>query len=87
MLELSHVTAQTLYLVLIVSSPVLVVSLLVGTIIGIFQAATQVHEHTVSFVPKLFAIALVLLVSGGWMSGQLVTFTAALWQSIPKLVH
>jgi flagellar biosynthetic protein FliQ len=65
---------------------VLAVSLMVGAVIGLLQAATQVQEHTVSFVPKLLAVALVLAISGGWMSGQVVHYTSGLWQSIPELV-
>jgi flagellar biosynthesis protein FliQ len=48
---------------------------------------TQVQEQTLSFVPKLAAVALVLAVSGAWMSGELVRFTTTLWEAIPTLVH
>ncbi len=85
-LELTRVTIDSLCLVLVVSAPVLAVSLLVGAVMGMLQAATQVQEHTVSFVPKLIAVALVLVVTGGWMSGQIVHYTSGLWQSIPELV-
>jgi flagellar biosynthetic protein FliQ len=85
--ELSRVTVESLYLALVVSAPVLGVSLVVGLVIGLLQAATQVQEHTVSFVPRLIAIAIVLAVSGGWMSGQVVSFTSGLWRSIPELVR
>lgn len=49
------------------TAPLLIVSIVVGLIIAIFQAATQIHEQTLTFVPKLFAIALVLLLLGSWM--------------------
>ena len=86
MSELTHTVVESLFLVLVVSAPVLGVSLLVGVVIGVIQTATQVQEQTVSFVPKLIAVALALVVSGGWMSGQVVHFTSALWKSIPELV-
>lgn len=85
--ELTRLTAETLYLVLLVSAPVLVVSLLVGLSVGLLQAVTQVQEQTLSFVPKLLGVGVALAVAGGWMGGQLVRFTDELWQSIPVLVN
>ncbi len=84
--ELTRLTAETLYLVLLVSAPVLVVSLAVGFTIGLVQAVTQVQEQTLSFVPKLLAVGVALAVGGPWMGGQLLRFTDALWQQIPILV-
>lgn len=85
--ELTRLTAETLYLVLLVSAPVLVVSLLVGLAIGVLQAATQVQEQALTFVPKLVAVGVTLAVGGGWMGGQLLRFTDGLWRSIPLLVQ
>ena len=84
--ELTRLTAETLYLVLLVSAPALAVSLLVGLAIGLLQAVTQVQEQTLSFVPKLVAVGLALAVGGGWMGAELLRFTDALWRSIPILV-
>lgn len=84
--ELTRLTAETLYLALLVSAPVLAVSLVVGLLVGLLQAVTQVQEQTLSFVPKLVAVALVLAVGGGWMGGELVRFTDTLWRAIPVLV-
>jgi len=83
--ELTRLTAETLYLVLLVSAPALLVSLAVGFGIGLLQAVTQVQEQTLSFVPKLVAVAIALVVGGGWIGGQLVRFTEGLWTSIPTL--
>lgn len=83
--ELSRLTAETLYLVLLISAPALVISLVVGFIIALFQAVTQVQEQTLSFVPKLVAVATALVAFGGWMGGQLVRFTTTLWTAIPTL--
>lgn len=83
--ELSRLTAEAIYLVLLVSAPALLVALGVGLIVALLQAVTQVQEQTLSFVPKLAAVALTLVVAGGWMGAHLVRFTAALWEAIPRL--
>lgn len=84
--ELSRLVAETLYLVLLVSAPALLVSLLVGFVVGLLQAVTQVQEQTLSFVPKLVAVAATLAAFGGFMGSELVRFTDALWRAIPTLV-
>jgi type III secretion HrpO family protein len=84
--ELTRLTAETLYLVLLVSGPPLLVALAVGLVVGLLQAVTQVQEQTLSFVPKLVAVATVLVVGGGWMGGQLLRFTDRLWRAIPELM-
>ena len=58
-----------------VAGPVLVVSIVVGLVIAIFQAATQIHEQTLTFVPKLLVIALMLLLMGSWIYTQIGGFT------------
>ena len=83
--ELTRLTAETLYLVLLVSAPALIVSLVVGFIVALLQAVTQVQEQTLSFVPKLVAVAAALVVAGGWMGGQLIRFTESLWTAIPEM--
>ena len=85
--ELVLLSAETLYLVLLVSAPALLASLVVGLGVGLLQAVTQVQEQTLSFVPKLVAVAAVLVLSGGWMSAELVRFTGELWSAIPTLVR
>jgi flagellar biosynthetic protein FliQ len=84
--ELTRLTAEALYLVLLVSAPTLVVALAVGLVLGLLQAVTQVQEQTLSFVPKLVAVALVLSATGTWMSREIVRFTDALWRAIPAWV-
>jgi len=84
--DLTRLTAETLYLVLLVSGPVLIVSLAVGLTVGLLQAVTQVQEQTLSFVPKLVGVGITLAVAGGWMGGELVRFTQGLWTAIPTLV-
>ncbi len=77
---------QALEAVLMIASPVLLVALAVGLVIGVLQAATQIQEMTLSFIPKLFAIVITLGVLGGWMMGVLVDFTKRLISSIPALL-
>ena len=70
-----------------VSMPMLLASLIVGTLIGILMAATQVQEFTLTFVPKLLALGVVLLVAGPWMLHSLVSFGSMIFQSLPSLAH
>jgi flagellar biosynthesis protein FliQ len=84
--HLTRLSAETLYLVLFVSAPVLGVSLLIGLTVGLLQAVTQVQEQTLSFVPKLVGVGAVLAVAGGWMGAQLLRFTEELWRAIPLLL-
>ena len=77
---------QGLYLLLMVSAPVLLTILVVGLIVSIFQAATQLHEATLSFVPKLIAAVAVLAVAGPWMLTTLVEYLQRMLQAIPSVV-
>ncbi|MBN8615182.1 MAG: type III secretion system export apparatus subunit SctS [Deltaproteobacteria bacterium] len=85
--DLSRLLTEALYLVLLVSGPPLLVSLVVGLVVGLLQAMTQVQEQTLTFVPKLVAVGVVITVLGGWMGAEVVRFTSQLWTSIPVLVH
>ena len=76
---------EGLLLVLLLSAPPLLASLVVGLIVGILQAATQVHEQTLVFVPKLVAVSLVLIAMGPVLSAQLLRFTQALLLAIPSI--
>lgn len=57
-----------------IAAPILLVSIAIGLVIAIFQAATQIHEQTLTFVPKLFAIAIMLIILGPWMTGVMSDF-------------
>jgi flagellar biosynthetic protein FliQ len=61
--------------------------LLVGSLISLVQAATQINEITLTFIPKMIGIIVVLLVLGSWMLQQLVAFTSDLFTSLPSLIH
>lgn len=75
-----------LWMLLMVSAPVLLTVLAVGLVVSIFQAATQINEATLSFVPKVVAAVAVLAVAGPWMLTTLVEYLAATLQSIPAAV-
>jgi flagellar biosynthetic protein FliQ len=81
-----HIVAMALIVVAKVSAPILVTSLVVGLGISMFQSVTQIQEVTLSFVPKLVAVAAVLVLMGSWMLGQLVGFTRELYEMVPRLV-
>lgn len=76
---------QALWMTILISAPMLLVALVVGLIIGIFQAATSINEQTLSFIPKLVAIGLTAAVFGGWMISSLVDYTKVLYGRIPGL--
>jgi flagellar biosynthetic protein FliQ len=77
---------QGLMLLLMVSAPVLIVVLVVGLVVSVFQAATQINEATLSFVPKIVAAVVVLAIAGPWMMTTLVEYLQRTLQSIPGAV-
>jgi len=77
---------QALEMTMMLAAPLLLVALAIGLLVGIFQAATQINEMTLSFIPKLIGMAVALLVAGPWMLRELVTYTRTLIESIPSLV-
>ena len=77
---------QTLEVTAMLAGPLLISSLIVGLIIAMFQAATQINEMTLTFIPKLMTIGAVLLIAGPWLLQVLITFTVRLFQSIPNLI-
>lgn len=83
-LELTRDSIATLLLVL---APMLIAALVVGLVVSIFQAVTQVNEATLTFVPKMVVMFVVLLVAGPWMADQLVRFTVRLLTLLPQLAR
>ena len=69
-----------------VALPILLVGLVIGLVISIFQAVTQIQEQTLSFIPKVLGLVVVIIVAGPWMLGQILTWTQELYGSIPSLV-
>lgn len=77
---------EALKLALMLGAPLLLTALVVGLVVGLFQAATQINEQTLSFIPKLIAMAAVIVITGPWMLGLLVDYTRRLIESIPSVV-
>lgn len=77
---------QALVLTMMLSAPLLLVALAVGLLVGILQAATQINEMTLSFIPKLIGMAAALMIAGPWMLKELINYTRTLIESIPSLV-
>jgi flagellar biosynthetic protein FliQ len=84
--QVVSICVSTMELALKIAMPILLVGLVVGLLVSIFQAVTQIQEQTLSFIPKIAGLAVVLVVAGPWMLGQLLTWTEELYGQIPKLV-
>ena len=84
--DVTQIAVQTMLLAAKVAAPILLTALLVGFLISLFQAATQIQEPTLSFVPKMIAVSVALLVTGNWVLSQLVSFTHSLFQMLPHLL-
>ena len=81
-----NIGREAIEMTLILSGPLLLAALVVGLIISIFQAATQINEQTLSFIPKLLAMFLVLILAGPWMLQMMVDYIRRLFESIPQLI-
>lgn len=77
---------QTLYVIALIASPMLLSALAIGLLIGMFQAATSINEQTLSFIPKLGILLLSIMIAGPWMLNLLLNFTRRLYISIPGLI-
>jgi flagellar biosynthetic protein FliQ len=84
--QVTEIATQTMLVAAKVAAPILLTALLVGFMISLFQAATQIQEQTLSFVPKMIAVCIALLVTGNWVLSQLVSFTHQLFESLPRLL-
>ncbi|MDP9384814.1 MAG: flagellar biosynthesis protein FliQ [Actinomycetota bacterium] len=81
-----NLAMEAMQLALKVGGPILIVGLVIGLLISVFQAVTQIQEQTLSFIPKMVGLAVVIVVGGPWMLGQLLIYTEELWNSIPTMV-
>ena len=77
---------EAVYTVLKASAPMLIIALVVGLIISVFQATTQIQEQTLAFIPKIIAIFVAILVFGPWMLSLLVDYTHDIFVSLPHLI-
>lgn len=80
------VANHALTVTLMLAAPLLLVALVTGLLVGIFQAATSINEMTLSFIPKLIAISATLVIAGPWMLKLIVGYTRELFESIPGLI-
>ena len=77
---------RALELAFMLAGPLLLTVLLIGLLVGVFQAATQINEMTLSFIPKLIGMSAALVIAGPWMLKELVGYTRVLFESIPRLI-
>ncbi len=82
-----EIANKALLLIIKVSLPILLVSLIIGLLISIFQAVTSIQEQTLTFVPKIICVFLALIVFGQWMLTSMVEFSTELWLSFSDYVH
>jgi flagellar biosynthesis protein FliQ len=83
---ISDLATRTLWVTLLVSAPILGLGLAVGVAVSIFQAVTQIQEMTLTFIPKVIAIFLAILIFGKWMILILLNYTSNLWSNMPQYV-
>lgn len=79
--DVTAIASDALFLVIKVSAPILLVSLIVGLLISIFQTVTSIQEQTLTFVPKILAVFLSIIVLGNWMLTQITEFMNRLWSN------
>ena len=84
--EVMKIITDAMWVAARIGTPILSTAIVVGVVIGLLQSVTQIQEPTLSFVPKFAAIGLVIVVSGPWMLQEIVTYTRALFLSIPSLI-
>lgn len=78
---------DALFMVMLISAPMLGLGLLVGILVSIFQAITQIQEQTLSFIPKIIAVFVGVLIFGPWMLALLVDYTRELFLRLPQMIH
>jgi flagellar biosynthetic protein FliQ len=81
-----NLASQAMSLALKIAGPLLLVALVIGLVVSIFQAVTQIQEQSLSLIPKIAGVAVVIVLLGPWMLGQLVAYTTALYTAIPTMV-
>jgi flagellar biosynthetic protein FliQ len=81
-----NIMSEALQVTLLVSAPLLLTALVVGLVVSVFQAATQINEMTLSFIPKLIGVFVAIVVAGPWMLQILIDYTQRLFSGIPAMV-
>ncbi|MGD9573606.1 MAG: flagellar biosynthesis protein FliQ [Thermoleophilia bacterium] len=83
--QIMEIGAKAMWVTLQISLPILGVSLVVGLLVSIFQAVTQLQEPTLTFIPKILAVVVVIVVAGPWMMNTMLGYTLELWAGIPAI--
>lgn len=78
--QITDIMQEGLWVVIQIAGPILLLSMLVGVVLAVFQAVTQIHEQTLSFIFKLAVVVIVLLVAGGWMMQRLLDYAESLYE-------
>jgi flagellar biosynthetic protein FliQ len=81
-----NLASQAMSLALKIAGPLLLVGLVIGIVVSVFQAVTQIQEQSLTLIPKIAGVAVVIVLLGPWMLGQLVSYTSALYTAIPSMV-
>ncbi|WP_404330202.1 flagellar biosynthesis protein FliQ [Mesobacillus maritimus] len=81
-----HLAEQSIYTIIIIAAPMLLIALAVGLLVSVFQAMTQIQEQTLAFIPKILAVFISIVVFGPWMLTILLDYTRDLFQSLPHLI-
>ncbi|MBT8080268.1 MAG: flagellar biosynthesis protein FliQ [Gammaproteobacteria bacterium] len=84
--DVTTIGSQALWATMLIAAPLLLSALAVGLLVGMFQAATQINEMTMSFIPKLLVLVVALIVAGPWMLAVIVNFTKQLIDQIPSFI-
>ena len=84
---ITQIMADAMYTVLITALPPLLISMLIGLLVSIFQTVTSIQEQTLTFVPKLLAIFLTLMLGGSWMLNNMIGFMEKLWSDFSIYIH
>ena len=85
--DVTAIAGQALYLIIKVSAPVLLVSLVIGLVISIFQTVTSIQEQTLTFVPKIICVFVALMVFGHWMLNSMTEFMVELWSNFSLYIR
>ncbi|MBR4207044.1 MAG: flagellar biosynthesis protein FliQ [Lachnospiraceae bacterium] len=85
--DITEIMSEAMYIVIITCAPPLLVSMIIGLTVSIFQTVTSIQEQTLTFVPKLIAIFAVLIILGGWMLGNMTDFMENLWSDFSIYLH
>lgn len=82
----TEITNKALYLIIKVSMPILLVSLIIGLVVSIFQTVTSIQEQTLTFIPKIIGVFLIIMIMGHWMLNLIIEYTTDLWLNFSNYV-